>query len=172
MSQVDVHVLSSGERSLSAVGRNAWPAGDKTGAVTAVALSEAALAIAYEDGRVALFSQRTLLWSRKSHAEPVMGLAWASDVVWSVAADSLVVAESTVFKTSQAGKSAIAVRADGKLVLTAGWDGVARIYSARTFKPLAVLQYHRDGLHAAIFGPMVATAGKDGRIALWDVYAS
>lgn len=121
--------------------------------------------------------------------------------------------------TPAPGRSMVAVRDDGKLVAVSGWDGEyvqitlsfhfsstdpiwfprARLYSAKTGEPLAVLSYHRMSLHALAFAPTrnpqrppnrigdgddeessdeeegastawMATGGKDDRISLWDVY--
>lgn len=112
------------------------------------------------------------------------------------------------FETPAPGRAAIDIRDDGKLVGVAGWDGEyvpsfsplagsdelrrARLYSAKSGAPLAVLSYHRSSLHALAFGPLLsegeggleedsdeeeeegrawmATGGKDERISLWEVY--
>ncbi len=41
--------------------------------------------------------------------------------------------------------NAVAVRCDGKLVVTAGNSGCVRLFAARTARPLMVSKYHRKG---------------------------
>lgn len=106
------------------------------------------------------------------------------------------------FETPAPGRAAIDIRSDGRLFGVAGWDGEyvlpsrwlaasdkrrrARLYSAKSGAPLAVLSYHRSSLHALAFGPLVesteedeeedegrawmAAGGKDETISLWKVY--
>lgn len=87
--------------------------------------------------------------------------------------------------TVSPGKSAVAVRSDGKLLATAGWDGECvhlalfvllisvlltllicarprrlRLYSAKSLQPLAVLSHHRSSLQALDFAPL--EPDKDG----------
>jgi len=71
----------------------------------------------------------------------------------------------------------------------AGWDGFIRVHSAKTFKPLAVLEYHRESVYCVAFADIasssddasaspdqrknkawLAAAGKDERISLWELY--
>lgn len=72
------------------------------------------------------------------------------------------------------GIAAVAVRQDGRIIVTAGWDGRIRIFHARKHKPLAVLQYHRSGVQDVCFdarSKRLASASKDGSIAVWSVYS-
>ncbi|XP_076234216.1 guanine nucleotide-binding protein subunit beta-like protein 1 isoform X2 [Calliopsis andreniformis] len=79
-----------------------------------------------------------------------------------------------------AGTSVIAIRPDAKIVAVGGWDSRVRIYSWKSLKPLAVLDQHRDTVQDITFSLqkikmynnkcMMATAAKDGYIALWDIY--
>lgn len=61
-----------------------------------------------------------------------------------------------------------------------GWDSRVRIFSWKNLKPLAVLNQHKDtvqDINYSIQGIkgydnkcIMATAAKDGYIALWDIY--
>ncbi|RXN30804.1 guanine nucleotide-binding subunit beta 1 isoform X3 [Labeo rohita] len=42
------------------------------------------------------------------------------------------------------GVSQLRVRADGKILATAGWDNNIRVFGWKKLKPLAVLQHHTD----------------------------
>ena len=98
----------------------------------------------------------------------------------------------------KAGMNQVAVRQDGRLAATAGWDGTVRIFDLRKqLRLLAALTYHRDGVHAVAFATpapttapapgvgggarpfggatdsdpwLLASGGTDGRIALWRLY--
>ena len=49
-----------------------------------------------------------------------------------------------------------------------------RVYTATAFRPLAVLEYHRDSVFAVAYAPIAgsrcAAAGKDGRVTVWDLH--
>lgn len=60
-----------------------------------------------------------------------------------------------------------------------------RIHSTKSFRTLAVLEYHKDSLYALAFAPLLpndnseetptirawlAASGKDERISLWEIY--
>lgn len=181
------------------------------------------LLIAYESGRVAMFKHAgyllqkhtgwpeenegwQLIWETQQHKEPVMSLCidLQHNTAWTVSADHFVVRyslsedsglEVRSFKTAYPGRGAIAVRDDGRILATAGWDGALRLHSAASFRPLAVLEYHRDSLYAVAFQATtsywnpsmlaegsarmakkeerqgwLAVAGTDARISLWSVY--
>lgn len=78
------------------------------------------------------------------------------------------------------GISVITIRPDTKIMATGGWDSRIRIYSWKTLKPLAVLCQHKDTVQDIIYSAerikaynnklIMATAAKDGYIALWDIY--
>jgi WD40 repeat protein len=99
---------------------------------------------------------------------------------------------SRAYKTAYPGRAGLAVRDDGRILAIAGWDGFVRVHSAKTFKPLAVLEYHRESVYCVAFAdvasssnhqsaslekefmgkgrPWLAAAGKDERISLWELY--
>ncbi|GAA5936391.1 hypothetical protein JCM1841_002926 [Sporobolomyces salmonicolor] len=114
-----------------------------------------------------------LVWHEKGHRDAVMSLATSSDTrfAWTVGADHFIckyrvwdineeeslLPRIHVEATPSPGKAAVAVRSDGRILGTAGWDGEARLYSAKTLKPLAVLSQHRQSLQALDFAPLSPT---------------
>lgn len=60
-----------------------------------------------------------------------------------------------VHDTKHAGQQDVKVRSDGRILATAGWDGSVRVYSARSLKELAVLQWHREGCYAVAFAEVL-----------------
>lgn len=68
---------------------------------------------------------------------------------------------------------------DQKVFASAGWDGRVRVFSWKSLRPLAVLTEHKrnvldlaysPGSVAMWKAPIMATAGEDGSIAIWDLY--
>ncbi|KAI9649685.1 Astra associated protein 1 Asa1 [Ciborinia camelliae] len=57
-------------------------------------------------------------------------------------------AEPKILKTAHAGQQSIQIRNDGKIVVTAGWDGRARVYGVGKMRELAVLKWHKEGCFA------------------------
>lgn len=78
------------------------------------------------------------------------------------------------------GTSVITIRSDAKIMAVGGWDSRVRIFSWKSLKPLAVLDQHKDTIHDISYSTqrikaydnkfIMATAAKDGYIALWDIY--
>ncbi|CAK9822053.1 Guanine nucleotide-binding protein subunit beta-like protein 1 [Anthophora retusa] len=78
------------------------------------------------------------------------------------------------------GTSAISIRPDAKIVAVGGWDSRVRIFSWKSLKPLAVLDQHKDTVQDITYSTkrlktyddkcIMATAAKDGYVALWDIY--
>lgn len=64
---------------------------------------------------------------------------------------------STVHKTLHPGMASVAVRSDGKILATAGWDGRVRLYDARLGKDLREL----GGLEVKV-GKSEAESGEKG----------
>ena len=69
-----------------------------------------------------------------------------------------------VVKTGHAGQQGVGWRSDGKVVVTAGWDGRARVYAARGGREVAVLKWHEGGCYAAGFADVGTgvTGGEGG----------
>lgn len=61
-----------------------------------------------------------------------------------------------VVNTRHSGQQSLAVRSDGKIFTTAGWDSKIRVYSCKTVKELAVLQWHTVGVYAVSFAEILA----------------
>ncbi|XP_058798115.1 guanine nucleotide-binding protein subunit beta-like protein 1 [Phymastichus coffea] len=88
--------------------------------------------------------------------------------------------EKTRLPLKNPGISAIAIRPDAKIFATGGWDSRIRIYSWKTLRPLVVLDQHKATIHDIIYSTcrveaynskcLMAVAGKDGNISLWDLY--
>jgi WD40 repeat protein len=57
--------------------------------------------------------------------------------------------------TKHAGQQSLRVRSDGRLIVTAGWDSRVRVYSTKTLKEVAVLQWHKEGVYAVAFGELL-----------------
>lgn len=92
------------------------------------------------------------------------------------------VVESESCKLPHTGVSSVAVRGDGILAASTGWDGVLRLYDWGAFPAcLAALRDHDGALHCVRFAEadtraalgcsgVLATAGKDGRVVLRSMY--
>lgn len=66
-----------------------------------------------------------------------------------------------VVNTKHAGQQGLDVRSDGKIFATAGWDNKARVYSCKTLKELAVLEWHKVGCYAAAFLDLSMSEGSE-----------
>lgn len=79
-----------------------------------------------------------------------------------------------------AGINCIKIRPDQKVFVSGGWDGRIRIFSWKSLRPLAVLTEHKNGGVMDIAfsegkvtmwkANIMAAAGVDGQITLWDLY--
>ncbi|XP_053679658.1 guanine nucleotide-binding protein subunit beta-like protein 1 [Anopheles nili] len=78
-----------------------------------------------------------------------------------------------------AGVHRVRIRKDLKVFASAGWDGRLRVFSWKSLRPLAVLTEHKGELLDVAYSedkvamwnaPVMAAAGKDGQISLWDLY--
>ena len=66
----------------------------------------------------------------------------------------------------------LAYRPDGALLASAGSDGAARLWNAKTGQPLHVLKGHFHGVTCVAFskdGNMLATGSEDATVKLWNV---
>lgn len=196
------------------------PKATNTGMLMAVSLHQPPssahplIAAGYESGHVALWRRNptSQTWESTylshSHSQPVLSIAIAPHTAcfFSSSADAIVArhplpgssTEPKSVQTRHAGQQALAVRSDGRLFATAGWDGRVRVYAARGMGELAVLKWHREGCYAAAFAEVLddgeegegakgmtvaqqrvarvrathwlAAGSKDGKVSLWDVY--
>jgi len=78
-----------------------------------------------------------------------------------------------------AGLHCVRIRKDRKVFCTGGWDGRIRIFSWKSLRPLAVLTEHKaevmdiahsQGKVSFWKSNIMAAAGGDGQITLWDIY--
>lgn len=125
-------------------------------------------------------SQKSLIWkwtqilNSRPHGQPVLSLDVTPDLTSFItsSADAIIakflmplttVAEVIVgrsspektINTKHAGQQDLKVRSDGKIFVTAGWDGSVRVYSVKTCKELAVLQWHKEGCYAVAFAQIL-----------------
>ncbi|XP_074062594.1 guanine nucleotide-binding protein subunit beta-like protein 1 isoform X2 [Macrotis lagotis] len=146
----------------------------------------------YEDGSVVLWNiaERRILSRLSCHKEPVMSLDFDSRkakgvsgssekvlCVWSLdEQQNLKVCRTQEF--TNPGIADIAIRPDGKILATAGWDHRIRLFGWKQLKPLAVLDYHSAAVHCVAFSDpgraneqLLAGGSKDQRISIWSVYS-
>ncbi|KAJ8060642.1 hypothetical protein OCU04_010949 [Sclerotinia nivalis] len=69
--------------------------------------------------------------------------------------------EPKILKSAHAGQQSIEIRNDGKIAVTAGWDGRARVYGVAKMRELAVLKWHKEGCFAVAVAD-VLERDKDG----------
>ncbi|KZC14205.1 PREDICTED: guanine nucleotide-binding protein subunit beta-like protein 1 [Dufourea novaeangliae] len=94
--------------------------------------------------------------------------------------DNHILCDQTKITLTNSGTSVITIRPDIKIVAIGGWDNRVRIYAWKNLKPLAVLNQHRDTVQDIAYSLntvktyddkcLMATAAKDGYIALWNIY--
>ncbi|KAL7836912.1 hypothetical protein AOLI_G00281960 [Acnodon oligacanthus] len=150
------------------------------------------LCAGYEDGSLVLWdvSHGRPLSCLKAHPEPVMcldfdtdrqkGISGSSDKTltsWTIDSQQNLQMQNSVLLTNP-GVSQLCVRADGKIVAAAGWDGDVRVFGWKRLKPLAVLQHHKDLVHSVAFSNhpepsqrLMAAGSKDQRISVWSIYS-
>ena len=79
-----------------------------------------------------------------------------------------------------AGVNVVAAREDGRIAITAGWDGRVRLFDLKKkLRPLAVLAFHDQAANDVCFAGrgtvgddawLAASASSDARIAIWKLY--
>lgn len=77
------------------------------------------------------------------------------------------------------GTNCVRIRKDQKVFCTGGNDGRVRVFSWKSLRPLAVLTEHKTTLNDIVYSPgkvdlwkspIMACAGNDGQISLWNLY--
>jgi len=73
------------------------------------------------------------------------------------------------------GISSIKIRPDNRLVALGCWDGRLRLFSWKSYQPLAVLTEHSAEVNDIAFSTgrevnFMAAGGKDRKISLWNIY--
>ncbi|XP_027628412.1 guanine nucleotide-binding protein subunit beta-like protein 1 isoform X2 [Tupaia chinensis] len=141
----------------------------------------------YEDGSVALWdvSERKVCSRVACHEEPIMGLDFDSQkargvsgsagkalAVWSLDGQQALQVRGT-HQLTNPGISDVTIRADRKILATAGWDHQVRVFHWRTMKPLAVLAFHSATIHCVAFATngLLAAGSGDQRISVWSIYS-
>lgn len=87
---------------------------------------------------------------------------------------------STDIAMKNSGLNCVRIRNDQKVFCSGGWDGRVRIFSWKSLRPLAVLTEHKSGAIMDIAysngpvtmwkAPIMAVAGMDSQISLWNLY--
>ena len=116
---------------------------------------------------------REVSWSSDACSGGVSGSADQKLAVFSLDWDQMEVQEQPPIPLKKPGVAALALRQDGRIFAAAGWDGRVRLHRGDTRKLLAVLQYHKSGVQDVCFderSKRLASASKDGSIAMWSVY--
>jgi WD40 repeat protein len=66
------------------------------------------------------------------------------------------------------GVGQLALRGDGKVIASAGWDYRVRLFATKSLRRLAVLRYHDASVNALDWsGDRLATGSKDTKVAVW-----
>uniref|UniRef100_A0A3B3SGH3 Guanine nucleotide binding protein (G protein), beta polypeptide 1-like n=1 Tax=Paramormyrops kingsleyae TaxID=1676925 RepID=A0A3B3SGH3_9TELE len=145
------------------------------------------LLVGYEAGTLALWdvAQRQPLSTLVAHSEPLLcldfdperlrgasGSAERAVCSWTLdGQQNLQMAVSV--ELVNPGISQLSLRADRKLLASAGWDHRVRLFGWKKLKPLAVLQYHTDSVLSVAFSDhadprlrLMAAGSKDQRISI------
>ncbi|KAF8774792.1 Guanine nucleotide-binding protein subunit like protein [Argiope bruennichi] len=160
----------------------------------AIHLKEKAfLLIGYESGQIGLWDCESdnEVSQLKLHNEPIMcldydtqhkkkGISGSVEKViktWTIQEDFTLIKVQEVMLNND-GIIAVKIREDGKILITGGSDSNIRIFSWKSLKLLAILDFHEFSIYClsccsfpvgkqtSIF----ASGSKDKRIALWSIY--
>ncbi|KAH0794912.1 guanine nucleotide-binding protein subunit beta-like protein 1 [Histomonas meleagridis] len=138
--------------------------------------------LALEDSTVVVYDSRNTaepVWSHEMKLkDPIISLATVNENKCVVGSSQKEVYEvtptgkSVFYEMPHAGVDDIAIRCDGRIWATAGWDGRVRLFDAKKKIPLAVLKHHRGGIHTVAFAQdgLLASGGDDRGIAIWSLY--
>lgn len=147
----------------------------------------------YESGHIGLWDceSQIEISQPKLHEEPIMCLDYDSEhknrgisgsvdkclEIWTIT-ENLEICKVQTIAVSNPGISAVKIRKDGKIVITAGNDCNIRVFSWKSMKLLAVLNFHVQKIHCLSFCPnsvakqnsVFASGSEDKCIALWSLY--
>ena len=137
------------------------------------------IVIGYEDGSVAVYARKeqnvmpVWIWEKmmtaRPHKQPVLSLdiLTSGEGFITSSADAAIakfaipdakigaMQAEKVINTKHAGQQDLKIRSDGRIFATAGWDKNVRVYSAKTLKELAMLQWHQEGCYAVAFADVL-----------------
>ena len=154
--------------------------------------SQFILAAGYESGHACVYnlclSSWSLLYRLKCHSQPVLSLTvhpfqesfYTTSADATLAHHPIAIATKPLksINTKHSGQTSLQIRSDGRILVSAGWDGCGRVYSATTLRQLAVLKWYVGGLQVAAFSSgdrdgkqYIVLGGKDAKISLWDVFS-
>ncbi|XP_003385188.1 PREDICTED: guanine nucleotide-binding protein subunit beta-like protein 1 [Amphimedon queenslandica] len=76
------------------------------------------------------------------------------------------------------GVASVAIRGDGRIMASGGWDYRIRVFGCKKGKPLAVLDYHSGTMQSIAFtssslahySNLMISGSKDRRVSLWKLY--
>ena len=152
--------------------------------------SQLILVAGYESGHACIYnispSSWSLIYSHRSHSQPVLSLSThpSQQSFYTTAADANLVHHPIAFatqplrtvNTKHSGQTSLQIRNDGRILVSAGWDGTGRVYSSTTLQQIAVLKWHVGALPVVEFSnsstgkTWIVLGGKDAKITLWDVF--
>ena len=202
LAKVDVLELPASKRKYAAI---AEVASDKLGMVMAVKLFKhqdtVALLVGYDAGYTSLFSLLdddtwTSVVRIGSQSHPILSISVSpsADAFFTSSASAYITKvhlpdcslrklelnadfQTLSKNTKHAGQTSLKARDDGRILVTAGWDGKLRVFSSLTLAPLAVLKWHTSAVHAAAFSSVrddapsfVVGGAKDGKLSMWQIY--
>lgn len=171
------------------------PVSNKLGEIMAIKslpMIDQKVLVAYEIGLLVLWdikAGKVLHWMdiepypltldfETSYKQGIIGYPSEKLQVFNLLSDTLTNKCSLTLKSS--GTSILNIRPDSKIFTTGNWDNRLRIFSCKTLKQLAILDHHRDILHDITYSHsytesyncqyLMAAAGKDGYVSLWDIY--
>ncbi|KAF2672274.1 WD repeat-containing protein [Microthyrium microscopicum] len=107
------------------------------------------------------------MYSAKPHSQPILSLdlSWSAGRYFTSSADAVVAShplpnsfkdklrseEVVSIKTGHSGQQGLAVRGDGRVFATAGWDTKIRVYGLKSLNEIAVLKWHKEGCYSIAF---------------------
>jgi len=146
------------------------------------------LTTCYEDGGIYVWDvrQNAILFGEKLQDDPVICMTFNKDITQGVCggASNLInfftisFKESILTKTKEIkltnkGINDLKIRQDQKILASGGWDSKIRIFSWKSKKQKAILNFHSQSISTLAFpstnNPLIA-GSKDNRITSWNIY--